>query len=53
MNKNIPILITKFNNLINSVQPQKFRFILILLSGLLLLPLQQTKSEEISTLKAA
>ena len=47
MEKNIPILITNFNNLIISFQPEKFRFILILLSGLLLLPLQQTKSEEL------
>ncbi len=47
MNKNIQFLITNFNNLINSVQPQKSRFILILLSGLLLLPFQQTKSEEL------
>ena len=47
MNKNIPILITNFNNLIKSFHPEKFRFILILLSGVLLLPLQQTKSEEL------
>jgi len=47
MNKNIPILIANFNNLINSVQPQKFRFTLILLLGLLILPLQKTRSEEL------
>ena len=47
MNKNIQILIPNFNNFNNSFQPNKFRFILVLLSGLLLLPLQQTRSEEI------
>ena len=47
MNKHIQILIPNFNYLINSIQPQKFRFILVLLSGVLLLPLQQTRSEEI------
>ena len=47
MNKNIQILIPNFNNLINSLQPQKFRFILFLLSGVLLLPLQQIRSEQI------
>ena len=47
MNKNIQFLIPNFNNLITSIQPKKFRFILLLLSGLLLLPLQQTRSEEI------
>ena len=47
MNKNIQILIPNFNNLINSLRPQKFRFILFLLSGVLLLPLQQIRSEQI------
>ena len=47
MEKNIPILINHFNNLIIPFQPEKFRFILILLSGLIILPLQQTKSEEL------
>ena len=47
MNKNIRILIPNFNNLINSLQPQKFHFILFLLSGVLLVPLQKTRSEEI------
>ena len=47
MNKNIPNLVSNFNNLIKSEKPQKFRFILILISGVLLLPFQQTKSEEL------
>ena len=47
MNKNIQIYLPNFNILINSIQHQKFRFILFLLSGVLLLPLQQTRSEEI------
>ena len=47
MNKNIQILIPTFKNLINSVYPKKFHFILVLLSGVLLLPLQKTRSEEI------
>ena len=47
MNKNIQFLIPNFNNLITSFQPKKFRFIFVLLSGVLLLPLQQTRSEEI------
>ena len=47
MNKNIQILTPSFNNLINFFHPQKFRFILVLISGVLLLPLQQTRSEEI------
>ena len=47
MNKPIQILIPNFNYLINSVQPKKFRFFLVLLSGVLLLPLQQTRSEEL------
>ena len=47
MNKNNQILITNFNNLINPVKPQKFRFIFVLLSGALLLPLQQTRAEEL------
>ena len=48
MNKKIQTLIPNFNNLINSFKPKKFRFIFVLLAGLLLLPLQQTRSEEIS-----
>ncbi len=47
MNKNKPTLIGYFNNLINSVQPEKVRLILILLSGVLLLPMQKTRSEEL------
>ena len=47
MNKPIQILIPNFNYLINSVQPKKFRFFLVLLSGVLLLPLQQARSEDI------
>ena len=47
MYKNIQILIPNFKNLIISVEPQKFRFLFVLLSGILLLPLQQAKSEEI------
>ena len=47
MNKNIQFLIPNFNHLITSIQSKKFRFILVLLSGLLFLPLQQTRSEEI------
>ena len=47
MNKLIQILIPNFNYLINSVQPRNFRFFLVLLSGVLLLPLQQARSEDI------
>ncbi|MFL2867540.1 MAG: hypothetical protein ACJZ78_01880 [Prochlorococcus marinus] len=47
MNKTIQILIPNFNNLINFVQPHKFPIILVLLSGALLLPLQQIRSAEI------
>ena len=47
MNKNTQILIPIFRNLIDPVKPQKFHFLLVLLSGILLLPLQQTKSEDI------
>ena len=47
MDKNILILIPSFRNLINSLKPKKFRLLFLLLTGILLLPLQQTKSEEI------
>ena len=47
MDQNIQILIPNFNNLIKSVKPKKFSFFLVLLSGALLLPLQQIRSEEI------
>ena len=44
---NIKILIPKINYLFNSIQTKRFHFNLVMLSGLLLLPLQQTRSEEI------
>ena len=47
MNKNFQILFPNFNNLTNSIQLQKLRFVLVLLSVLLLIPLQKTRSEEI------
>ena len=47
MNKNIQILIPNFKNLINSFQYKKLWFIFALLSGVLLVPLQQTRSEVI------
>ncbi len=47
MNKNIQIFIPNLNNLLNSFYPNKFRVILILISGIFLIPLQQVKSEEI------
>ena len=47
MNKNIQFLIANYNNLINSFNPMKFRFFYVLFIGVLLLPLQQTRSEEI------
>ncbi|WP_269617041.1 hypothetical protein [Prochlorococcus marinus] len=47
MNKNIQILIPNFKDLINSFQYKKLRFIFVLLSGVLLVPLQQTRSEVI------
>ena len=47
MNKNIPFLIPNFNHLITSIQSKKFRFLLVLLSAVLFLPLHQTRSEEI------
>ena len=47
MNKDIKILNHNNKNLFKSIQPQKFHFILVLLSGLLLVPLQQARSEEI------
>ena len=48
MHKNIQNLFPNSNNLINSIQPQKFRFIFVLLTGILFLPLQPTRSAEIS-----
>ena len=47
MNKNIRISMPQFNNLTASFQNQKIRFILILLSGAFILPLQQIRSEEL------
>ena len=47
MNKNIKILFPNLKNLTTTVQLQKVRFILLVLSGMLLLPAQQTRSEEI------
>ena len=47
MNTNIKFLIPNFNSLITSIQPKNFRCILVLLSGVLLLPLQQNRSEEL------
>ena len=47
MNKYIKILIPNINNLFKSRQPKRFHFILVLLSGLLLVPLQQNRSEEL------
>ena len=47
MNTTIKFLIPNINSIINSIQPKNFRCILVLLSGVLFLPLQQTRSEEI------
>tara|TARA_B100000214_G_scaffold371783_1_gene348813 strand:- start:132 stop:569 length:438 start_codon:yes stop_codon:yes gene_type:complete len=47
MKKKIPLLIINCINLINSFKAKKYRFILALLSGVLLTPLQQIRSEEI------
>ena len=47
MNKNIQIIFFNFNNLTKSIQLQKFRFILVLISGVFLLPVKETRSEEI------
>ncbi len=47
MKKSIQIFKPNFNNLVKSVHPHKFRFILVLLAGALFLPLQKTRSEEI------
>ena len=47
MNKNIKILILYINTLFKYIHPKKFHFNLVLLSGLLLVPLQQNRSEEL------
>ncbi|WP_269605774.1 hypothetical protein [Prochlorococcus marinus] len=47
MNKDIKILIPYINTLFKYIHGKKFHFNLVLLSGLLLVPLQQTRSEEL------
>ena len=47
MNKDIKILIPNINNLFKSIQAKILHFNLVLLSGLLLVPLQQNRSEEL------
>jgi len=47
MNKNIQPLFSTFINLTNSIRVQKSRFILVLLTGILLLQSQETKAHEI------
>jgi len=47
MKKDIKILIHNINYLVKYIDPRKFYFNLVLLSGLLLVPLQQTRSEEL------
>ena len=47
MNKDIKIPFTNIKYLIESTQTRRFHLNLVLLSGLLLVPLQQTRSEEI------
>ena len=47
MNKDIKILIPNTNTLFKYIHPKKFHFNLVLLSGLLLVPLQLTRSEEL------
>ena len=47
MNKDIKSPIPNINYLFKSIHPMKFHFHVVLLSGLLLVPLQQTRSEEI------
>ena len=47
MFKDIKILSSNINYLFKSIQPRRFHLIFVLLSGLLLVPLQQTRSEEI------
>ena len=47
MNKDIKILITNIKYLIESIQTKRFHLNLVLLSGLLLVPLEQTRSEDI------
>ncbi len=46
MNKDTKILIPNIYYFFKSIQPNKFHFNLLLLSGLLLVPLQKTRSEQ-------
>ena len=48
MNKNIKTLSPYFKNLTTSIQSQNFSFILALLAGVLLLPMKQTRAEQIN-----
>ncbi len=47
MNKHIETLIQNFKNLIKPFKPKTFSFIFVLLPGLLLLALPETRSDEI------
>ena len=47
MDKNLRILISNFQNLVNLHNPRKSRFLFVLLSGIVFLPLQQTRADEI------
>ena len=47
MNKHIKILIPNINYLFKSRHPKRYHLIFVLLSGLLLVPLQKTRSEQI------
>ena len=47
MSKDIKILIPYINTLFKYIHPKKFHFNLVLLSGLLMVPLQKTRSEDL------
>ena len=47
MSKDIKILIPYINSFLKYINPKKLHFNLLLLSGLLLVPLQQNRSEEL------
>ncbi len=47
MNKDIQILFTNLNKLTTSIQLPNFRLILVLISGVILAQMQETRSEEI------
>ncbi len=47
MDKDFQFLIPSLKYLITSIKPQNYRFLFVLLSGILLLPLQESRSEEI------